>query len=213
MIDEIVDKMKMVDKRFGEGPHEEALRKIVEFHDAPEEFAEQLVTFSSVLKTGRYKAEAYLKAVQYCSHRQMNMSMIASYRKTHPDRCFRNGEKKPEGTIQALASLYDKTAIVQGILSQMQIPLHIMMMAERVKAANVLASLMVHSDNERIQMESADKLLNHIAVPETMKVELDIGIKTDDTLTELNEKLTALANMAQTKILNKMVTPLDVIEL
>ncbi len=202
----------MIDPRFGEAAHQGAIKLIMDTHDAPEEFAEQLVTFSSVLKNGRYKAEGYIKAVQYASYRQMNFSMTKSYRMTFPDRCFRDGAPKPTGTVEALSSIYDKTAIVQGILSQMQIPLHIMMMSERVRAANVLAHLMLHAENERVQMESADKLLNHINVPETMKVELDVGFKADETLVSLNDKLDALANYAQAKIMSKGLTPLEVLE-
>ena len=212
---EVLDQMEMIDKRFGEEPHKNAIKMIMEHHDAPEEFAEQLVTFSSVLKNGRYKAESYIKAVQYASYRQMNLSMTDAYKRTFPDRCFRKHdqkEPKPRGTIEALASIYDKTAIVQGILTQMQIPLHIMMMSERVRAANVLAYLMVNAENERIQMESADKLLNHINVPETMKVEMDVGFKADETLQQLNEKLGQIADIAQSKIKQGLATPVEIIE-
>jgi len=209
---DILKELERTDARFGETAHKEAIRKIVEYHDAPEEFMQQLVTFSSTLKNGRYKALDYIRAVQYCTYRQMNKSMTESYRLTFPDRLEKNGKPKPKGTIEAAASIYDKTALVQGILSQVQIPLHIMMMPERVKAANVLAYLMMNAENERVQMEAADKLLNHINVPETHKIELDVGFKADETLQELNGKLDALANMAQKKIEAGIITPVQVIE-
>ena len=209
---EVYRNLEMVDKRFGETAHKGAIKLIMDTHEAPEEFAEQLVTFSSVLKNGRYKAEGYIKAVQYASYRQMNLSMTKSYKMTWPARCFRDGKPKPTGTIEALASIYDKTAIVQGILSQMQIPLHIMMMSERVRAANVLAHLMINADNERVQMEAADKLLNHINVPETMKVELDVGFKADETLTQLNDTLNKISSIAQDRIKAGLLTPTQVIE-
>jgi len=209
---ELMKELENADPRFGESDHKEAIRKIMEYHDAPDEFMQQLVTFSSTLKNGRYKAIDYIKAVQYCTYRQMNKTMVESYRLTFPDRLMRDGKKKPTGTIDAAASIYDKTALVQGILSQVQIPLHIMMMPERVKAANVLAYLMMNAENERVQMEAADKLLNHINVPETHKIELDVGFKADETITELNDKLTSLANFAQAKIQADILTPLQVIE-
>jgi len=209
---EVYRNLEMIDPRFGETAHKGAVKLIMDTHEAPEEFAEQLVTFSSVLKTGRYKAEGYIKAVQYASYRQMNLSMVKSYKMTWPNRCFRDGKPKPTGTVDALASIYDKTAIVQGILSQMQIPLHIMMMSERVRAANVLANLMINADNERVQMEAADKLLNHINVPEALKVELDVGFKADETLTQLNETLTKISAIAQDRIKAGLATPTQVIE-
>ena len=210
---DLYSKLENIDKRFGEEAHKNAIKTIMEFHDSPEEFAEQLVTFSNVLKNGRYKTSHYIKAVQYATYRQMDMSMTESYKRTYPERCFNSeGEPKPSGTINALASLYDKTAIVQGILSQMQIPLHIMMMAERVKAANVLANLMINASSEKVQMESADKLLNHISIPETMKMELDVGFKTDDTLKELNDTLNKIAGVAQDRMKAGYITATEVIE-
>lgn len=204
--------LEHIDKRFGEDATKQAISLIKETHEAPEEFMERLVTFGNVLKAGRYKATDYVKAVQYTTYRSMDMTMKDAFMQTYPERCYRGGERKPEGTIDALASLYDKTKLVQSILAQMQIPLHIMMMNERVRAANVLAHLMVNSDSEKIQMESADKFLNHVAVPETMKIEMDIGIKTDDTIAELNETLNKLADMAQNKISQGAITPTELVE-
>ena len=75
---EVHRNLEMIDPRFGEVAHKGAIKLIMDNHEAPEEFAEQLVTFSSVLKTGRYKAEGYIKAVQFASYRQMNFSMVKS---------------------------------------------------------------------------------------------------------------------------------------
>ena len=211
-IDIVRQQIEKVEPRLGEPSAKLAIDMIIEHHDAPEEFSEALLTFSNVLKSGKYKSEAYVKAVQYCQYRSINMSMVKSYRLTYPLRCFRDGKAKPTGTVDALASLYDKTKLVQSILAQMQIPLHIMMMGERVRAANVLAHLMIHGETDRIQMESADKLLNHIVPPETQKIELDIGIKTDDTIKELNTTLTKIADLAQDRIKAGLITPVEVIE-
>ncbi len=61
-------------------------------------------------------------------------------------------------------------------------------------------------------MESADKLLNHVQVPESVKIEVDIGIKSDDTLKSIDDKLSSLAQFAQAKIIAGVVTPVEVIE-
>ncbi len=211
-MDTMMDGLMKLDSRFGDANTARMVQDIKDAHESPGEFTERLLTFGNVLKSGKFKAREYIKAVQYTSYRAQELSMKKSYMQTFPDRCYRDGKRKPEGTIDALASIYDKTQLVQGILSQMQIPLHIMMMTQRVKAANVLAHLMVNGDTERIQMESADKLLNHVKIPETIKMELDVGIKSDEVMHSIDKQLTALADLAQTKIQAGIITPIDVIE-
>lgn len=210
---EMIETLTHLDDRFGETATKSAIQEIMNIHEAPEDYSERLISFANVLKAGKYKATDYVKAVQYCSYRAMDMKMKDAWFQTFPERAFRDGERKPEGTIDALASLYDKTKLVQSILTQMQIPLNIIMMNERVQAANVLARLMIHSDNERIQMESADKLLGHIAMPESIKVEMDIGVKADETMKDISTSLDKLAQLAQAKIVSGALTPVEVIEL
>ncbi len=190
-------------------------KEIAYIMDSPakESILEKIVSYASVLKGNRWTPKQYFKAVEYVTYRMADMSMVESYKATFPERLINiKGNDKPAGTVRSLASFYDRGDLPQRIMSQVQIPLHVIMMGERVNAASVLAHLMVHGETERIQMESADKLLNHIKPPETLKVEMDIGFQADDTLVELNEKLDALAGLAQSKILAKDLTPLQVIE-
>jgi hypothetical protein len=156
-----------------------------------EQFLERIVTYSNVLSSGKYKAKDYIKAVNFCSLMAIGESQVSAYRKTFPDRV---ANKNTESTIQSSASIYAQGDLVQKIMAQSMIPIHFMFQSERVKALQVLAELSVSADSERIQMESADKLLGrlHETMPKEAKIELDVN-HSHTGLDELSNALTELA--------------------
>ena len=157
----------------------------------PDYFKEKLVTFSSVINGMRsVTAVDYIKAVQYCSYMSLGDSQYNAYCKTHPDRV---AAKSNDGTVRASANLYHKTDLVQKILAMAEIPFHLMFMSKRYAAIEKLSDLMMNSGSDRIQMESADKLLTHLKPPESSKIEIDIGIGRNSAISSLEATLTALA--------------------
>lgn len=167
---------------------------------------DKIVSFSSVMKTGRYKSLDYVKAVQFCSYLSIGDTQIDAYRKTFPKRAA----AKTQNSLQSGASIYASGDLVQKIMAQSMVPVHIMFNSERFKAINILSELMTNSDNERIRMESADKMLGHIKPPEESKLTLDIGIKDDESIRDLNDALTQLA-LKEKEMLDKgMITLKDV---
>jgi len=167
---------------------------------------DKIVSFSSVMKTGRYKSIDYIKAVQFCSYLSIGDSQIDSYRKTFPKRVA----AKSKGSTQSSASIYASGELVQKIMAQSMVPAHIMFNSERFKAINVLAELMINSESERIRMESADKVLGHIKPPEESKLQIDIGIKDNDSVQDLNDALTKLAIKEKEMMANGMLSLKDV---
>lgn len=175
-----------------------------------DEFKESLITFSDVLRSNkRVGASEYIKAVQFCSHMSTGSSQLAAYSKTFPDRV---AKKKAHGTVVASASLYHKTDLVQGILRMAQIPAHLIFMAERHKAISTLAELMSNPDStDRIKMESADKILNHIKPPEESKLTVDLNVK-NDTIENLEATLERLAQIQIDMVGSGMHTAKDVVD-
>lgn len=169
----------------------ELIQSIIDGGIEPSYFLDKLVTFSSVMK-GRKgtSTKDFIRAVQYCSYIAIGDSQISAYKKTFPDRVAKKGS---EGTVSASASFYHRTDLVQSIIKMAQVPMHLIFMAEKYKAIQKLTNLMENADSERIQMESADKLLVHLKTPENSKIEIDIGFKKNETLDNLDATLTALA--------------------
>lgn len=192
------EEIKLIDELCGEGSVE------------PSYFKEKLVTFSSVINGMRsVTAIDYIKAVQYCSHLATGDSQYNAYSKTFPERV---AAKASDGTVRASSNLYHKTDLVQKILAMAEVPFHLLFMGKRYAAIEKLFELMNNAGSERIQMESADKLLTHLKAPETSKIEIDIGIKKDSAIVSLEATLSQLASQQVAMIGSGQITAKHVVD-
>ena len=189
--DALIGTMEKQSKRSFGDKEKQLIQEIIDGGIEPSYFQDKLISFSSVIKGMRgVSGIDYIKAVQYCSFIAIGDSQRRAYEKTFPDRV---AKKQADGSISASSSFYHRTDLVQKILDMSQIPLHMVFMAEKYKAIQKLSELMTGADSERIQMESADKLLTHLKTPENTKLEIDIGFKKNETLDNLDKTLSMLA--------------------
>jgi len=159
-----------------------------------DEFINQLVSFSNILLDGKYKLRDYVKALQFCTYRNLGLSIQNAYEKTFPEKVKRRIlENKADSTFQSASSMYSKGILVQKILTQSSVPIRLFFNKERFEALRVLADLMINAKSKRTRMDSADKLLNHLKDPEEYKIELDVGIKQSQYVEELEHTITSLA--------------------
>jgi hypothetical protein len=173
-------------------------------------FKEKLVAFSGVINGMRgVSALDYIKAIQYCSFIATGDTQYDAYCKTHPDRV---AAKACDGTVRASANLYHKTDLVQKIIGMTEIPLHMIFMSVKYRAVEKLVHLMDSSASDRIQMESADKLLTHLRTPETSKIQIDIGVKSNETMDSLDKTLMALAQKHVDMISSGVHTAKDIVD-
>jgi len=190
--------MRRLDKRLDNDTTKACLQQIVDNGHLDEEDLEKgIMEFSHILKgKDGHKVNDYVKAVAFCTHRIMNDSQVVSYKKVFPERC----SGKTEGAIAGKASIYSNGKLITQILGFAQVPTHLLYMRERHRAIRKLADLMEDGLTDRIQMESADKLLNHIKPPEEVKIELDIGVGSEEVLGNISESLDKLAALAVGKL-------------
>jgi hypothetical protein len=57
----------------------------------------------------------------------------------------------------------------------------------------VQADLMVNSGSDKVRCDAANSLLTHLKMPETQKVELEIGVKEDSSIAQLRQATLELA--------------------
>jgi hypothetical protein len=57
----------------------------------------------------------------------------------------------------------------------------------------VQAELMVSARSEKVRSDAANSLLSHLKMPETQKVELEIGVKEDSSIAQLRQATLELA--------------------
>jgi hypothetical protein len=61
------------------------------------------------------------------------------------------------------------------------------------KALNVQAELMVTAKSEKVRSDAANSLLTHLKMPETQKVELDVKVREDGSISQLRQATLELA--------------------
>lgn len=163
---------------------------------AMEAFKENLLSYTSVMKDGRFKIGDYISAVKYVSLKLLGHSNVKAYFKTFPDR---HQKFIDEGTsdkdISAYVAAYNKNKLVNLIMAQTLVPHHVLNNHMYQEALNVQFELMKDAKSEKVRSDAANSLLTHLKPPETTKIELDIGVKEDGIISSLKEKMVELAAM------------------
>jgi len=153
---------------------------------ARECYRDNLLSYTSVMQDGKFKIEQYIDAVRYVSFKLLGSTNILAYTKAFPDRYqnfLNNGTSDRD--IASYVSSYNKNKLVNLIYEQSLVPTHVLNADLYQKALNVQADLMTHAKSEKVRCDAANSLLTHLKVPETQKIELDIGIKEDSAIAEL----------------------------
>ena len=168
--------------------HMDSINKILASKEGAEGYRDNLLTHTNVLSQGRYKLETYIDAVRYVSCKLMGATNISAYIKTFPDRYQHYIDiGSDELHIHSVCSAFNRNQLVNKIMEQTLIPTHVLNADLHQKAINQLAYLMMNARSEKVQSDSAAKLVDALKIPETVKMELDIGIKEDDSIKELRQ--------------------------
>ena len=151
-----------------------------------ETYRDNLISYTSVMKDGKFKVSGYIDAVMYVSHKLMGCTNIEAYTKTFPDKYQRFVQQGVAAKdIASYVTAYNKSKLVNLIFEQTIIPSYVLNQDLYQKALNVQAELMVTAKSEKVRSDAANSLLTHLKMPETQKVELEIGIKEDSSIAAL----------------------------
>ena len=156
-------------------------------------YRENIIGYASVLQDGKYSTQAYLNAVKYCSFKMMGDSNQQSWCKTFPDRYNELLAQNVDGnTLTSYVGRYNKTQLVNKIMEQSLIPSHVLNQHMYQDALNTQADLMAHSHSDMVRMHAANSILMQLKMPETSTVELDLNIKSDQSIVDLRATITEL---------------------
>lgn len=187
------------------------INRLAKEPDLRENFKENIVSYTSVMADGKYKIQGYVDAVKYVSYKLLGKSNQMAYKNTFPDRYARLvAEGADDKTISSYSTAFGKTKLVGKIMEQTLIPVHIINADLYQKALNTQAHLMATANSEKVRCDAANSILVQLKMPEVNKIELDIGIKSDSVISELNSTLKELANKQQQGIESKLTNSLDV---
>lgn len=163
-----------------------------------EQIRNNFIGYVGVMKDGRYSTEEYLNAVKYVSYKLMGDTNQDAYFKTFPARHAKLiADGRTSKDISAYVAAYAKGKLVNAIIEQSMVPVHVLNVDLHQKAINKLADLMMNANSEKVQSDSAIALVTHLAKPKDLKIELDVGVKDSSGLNEMKDMLQRMAQMQQ----------------
>ena len=187
------------------------INKTLSDPDMYEQYRDNMLSYTSVMQDGRFKLSNYLEAVKYVSHKLMGCTNIDAYTKTFPDKVnnfIAQGVSSKD--IASYVTAYNKSKLVNLIFEQTLVPHYVLNQDLYQKALNVQAELMVSANSEKVRSDAANSILTHLKMPETQKVELNIGVKEDGSIAALREATMALAAAQRLSLQSGQATVLDV---
>jgi hypothetical protein len=179
----------------------EAVNLAISNSELRENFRDNLLSYTSVMRDGKFKIESYINAVKYVSLKLLGSSNIDAYLKTFPDKhqwFIEHGTSSKD--ISAYVAAYNKTKLVNLIFAQTLVPFHVLNADLYQKALNVQVALMTDLDvSPKVRSDAANSVLTHLKPPEVTKIELDV--KDDSSmLVGLRQTMLELAAMQHKNI-------------
>ena len=176
-----------------------------------EDIRNNFISYSAVLKEGKFKVEDYLNAVAYVSYKLMNNTNEEAYAKTFPQRysaLIAKGIAKKD--IASYVSAYNKGKLVNLILEQTLVPSWVLNQDLYQKAINVQADMMQNAQSEKVRVEAANSLLTHLGKPKEGSFQINIGETENSGMREMRDMLRQVAMNQQEAIQQGRMQTIDV---
>lgn len=163
-----------------------------------ERIRENFISFTSVLNDGRFSTEEYLNAVSYVTYKHMGLTNQDSYIKTFPDRYAALAAKKtPQKDIAAYVYSFSRTKLVIALLEQTLVPVWLVNQDIYQRAINTQARLMLTAKSEKVQSDAANSILTHLAKPKDAITNINIDLRENSEIKDLQDTLRQLAVQQQ----------------
>lgn len=189
------------------------INNIIANDDERDQFRDNIVGMSYVLKEGKFKLDSYVNAVRYIGFTMMGKTNQESYALTFPDKVHLwNTKGKTAKDISAAVAIYNKSKLVNLVREAALIPAHIYNADVFQEAINVQAELMRTANSEKVRSDAANSLLTHLKRPETQKVELDIGVKEDSAIAALRDTTAKLVEQQKAMLKSGAMSAQEVAE-
>ena len=176
-----------------------------------EQVRNNFISYTTVLKEGKFKTEDYLHAVTYVSFKLMNMTNQDAYFRTFPQR---HAALVAKGTtskdIAAYVSAYNRGKLVNLILEQTLVPSWVLNQDLYQKALNTQADLMINAQSEMVRTTAANSILTHLQKPKEAGPLINIDMRETSGMNELKDMLTALAHKQREAIQGGNLTTQDI---
>lgn len=173
---------------------------------------DNFVSFTTVLKDGKYSTEHYLNAVKYVSYKLMGNTNFDAYCKTFPQK-YQDFVSKGVSNkdISAYVAAFAKGKLVNAIMEQTHIPMWIVNQEIYQRAINTQVDLMDNAQSEKVRCDAANSILTHLAKPkEAANALINIDMRSDG-MDAMKDMITVLAQK-QLEAINAGVPTKDIAE-
>ena len=164
-----------------------------------EQIRNNFLSYTSVLKEGKYKVEDYLNAVAYCSYKLMGDSNQDAYFKTFPQR-YANlvAAGRTPKEISSYVSAYAKGQLVNKIMEQTLVPTWVLNVDMYQAALNTQFNLMNDgSVSAKVRSDAANSLLTHLGKPKEAGPLINIDLAESSGMNELKDAMRKMAEQQQ----------------
>lgn len=182
-------------------------RSLTEPEFQGESLLQTATTYERVLQQNKAGIKQYLNAIRFCSYLiALDDNFTEAYKKVFWDTEFvknRMDLKSDDGQYKELtsaASRYRKSKLVVDILTVSQVPMHLMFTGMQYQAVGVLHEVMMTARLDRDKINAAKELLAATKAPENIKIDLDVGVKENSAIQQLNDQLAQLAGSQKTQL-------------
>lgn len=159
-----------------------------------EQYRDNLIGYTKVMSDGKFKIEQYLDAVRYVSFKLMGSTNIDAYMKTFPDKYqgfLASGVAGKD--IASYVTAYNKGKLVNLIMEQTLVPVHVLNMDMYQSALNIQMELAMTAKSEKVRSDAANSVMVQLRPPDVKKIELDIGVKEDNSINVMRQAMIDLA--------------------
>jgi hypothetical protein len=175
-------------------------------------YRENVIGFADVMSKGRFKITNYLAAVKYVSFVMLGSNNFDAYIKTFPDKYAGFISRGvPKEHIYSYAKAFKGSKLVIEIMRTTMVPVCIVNQANVQEAINTQVDLMRNAKSEKVRNDACTSLIVNLKQPETVKMELDIGVSDNNgAIQELRDATSALAEQHQRLIKSGHMSAHDV---
>ena len=171
------------------------VNNIVTDQEVAESVRNNFISYTRVLREGKFKMEDYLSAIMYASYKMMGLNNQEAYAKTFPQR-YTNLVAKGVASkdIAAYVAMYHRGKLVNLIMGQVLVPTWILNADMHQKALNTQFEIMNDPDvSPKVRVEAANSLLTHLAKPKETGPVINLDLRESSGMNELKKALVDMA--------------------
>jgi len=190
---------------------DEALSELKYIIEKEPELFEDVISYTKVISEGKYSIVEYVNAVRYVTYQMMGYTNRQSYLKIFTDKANIDRD-----TIDKFVNKYNKSKLVLELQKIATVPLYLTHHHLLNKAVAKQAELL-DAKSEMVQHLAAKELCNLLAPPEENHMSIDVNIKKDTTVQDLESTLFKLAEkqvelIGSGKSTNKDIAEMNIID-